>query len=219
MKTKILDQKVGKPEIIGMTTINHAVRVQLGLNCSEYVLMNYIYQCSKNKTPLEVTDTFRRTGFDVEEQKMVAYSLQRKGFILITEDPIPHITSKWASGFADISIEFENEFWKKDGKSIWFTSSKKASFKFYVEARKNYPKEVIIGARNDYLEYLEWEHKRGFDRQIMMAERFLNLKNEYFMTDWKMMSEEIKKKLNPPNVQPKTESQITAEERKKEYDK
>lgn len=219
MNAKILDQKVERPSIIGLTTINHAVRVQLGLTCSEYVLMNYIHQCHKNRTPLEVTATYRKTGFELEEQKTLAFALQRKGFILITEDPIPHITSKWESGFGNMEEEFENEFWKKDGKNVWLTSSKKASFKKYVEARRTHPKEVIIAARDEYLEYLKWEHKRGFDRQIMMAERFLNLANEYFMTDWKSMTEEIKRKLNPPSVPPAEAKQITEAERQKEYDK
>ena len=138
--------------------------------------------------------------------------------MLITADPMPILTSKWQSGFANVEEEFE-EFWKKDGKSVWLTSSKKASLKFYTELRKSTPKEVIIDSRNNYLEYLSWEHKRGFDRQIMMAERFLNPKNDWYLVDWKEMTEEIKRKLNPQPAQPKEETQITAAERKKEYDK
>ena len=218
MDEKILNQKVEKPTIIGITTINHEARVSLGLTCSEYVLMNYIYQCHKNKTPIEVTATYRKTGFNLEEQKVLARALERKGFMLITADPTPILTSKWQSGFANVEEEFE-EFWKKDGKSVWLTSSKKASLKFYTELRKSTPKEVIIDSRNNYLEYLSWEHKRGFDRQIMMAERFLNPKNDWYLVDWKEMTEEIKRKLNPQPAQPKEETQITASERKKEYDK
>lgn len=219
MDEKILNQKVEKPEIVGITTINHAVRVELGLTCSEYVLMNYLYQCKKNSTPPDITGILRKTGFVLEEQKVLARALERKGFILITSNPMPIFTSKWESGFSDVEKEFDEEFWKKDGKVVWLTSSKKASLKFYSDLRKTHPKNVIIEARNNYLEYLQWEKKRGFDRAIMMAERWLNPKNEYFMTDWKEMTEEIKRKLNPQPAQPLDQAQITAEERKKEYDK
>ncbi len=219
MNEKITEQKVGRLEINGLTTINHAVRVNLGMNCSEYVLMNYLFQCKKNGTPPEVNHVYRKTGFTLEEQKVVARSLERKGFIAITSDPMPLFTSKWESGFPDVEKEFDQEFWRKDGKVVWLTSSKKASFKFYNELRKVHPKEVIIESRDNYLEYLSWEKRRGFDRAIMAAERWLNPKNEYFMTDWKAMSEQIKSKFDKPKAQAVNAQQITATERQKEYDK
>lgn len=219
MKETILNQKVGLPEITGMTTINHAARIFLELNCSEYVLMNYIYQCHKNRTPMEVTETYRKTGFKQDEQIAVAWTLQRKGFLIVSSDPIPTITSKWESAFTDLEKEFEEEFWKKDGKSIWLTSSKKASFKFYSDLRKSYPKKIVIEARDKYVEYLEWEHKGGFNRAIMGCEKFLNPKNEFFLADWEGMTNKIKERLNPRKVQPASEEQITAAARKAEYDK
>lgn len=215
MSEKMLEHKVEAPKVSGITTINHEARVFLGLNCSEYVMMNYIYQCAKNRTPLEISRTYEKTGFTEEEQVSVTRGLANKGFLIITSKPVPIITSKWASGFANLEDEFEKEFWTKNGKVVWTGSSKKQSFKFYEEARKKYPKETIIKGMDEYLEYLSWEHKRGFDRAIMGAEKFLNLKNEYFLVDWKVKSDEIKNKLNPPKVEPK--GQLTKEERNKAY--
>lgn len=215
MTGKILERKVEAPKVSGSTTINHEARVFLGLNCSEYVMMNYIYQCAKNRTPLEISRAYEKTGFTEEEQVSVTRGLANKGFLIITSNPVPVLTSKWASGFTNLEEEFEKEFWTKDGKVVWTGSSKKQSFKFYEEARKKYPKEIIIKGREEYLEYLSWEHKRGFDRDIMGAEKFLNLKNEYFLVDWKVKSDAIKNKLNPPKVEPK--GQLTKEERNKAY--
>lgn len=214
MSEKILDQKVTAPSIIGATTINHAARVYLGLNCSEYVLMNYIYQCWKNKTPMTTNDVYRKTGFCEEEQLMVGRSLAKKGFMLLTEGSIPVITSKWASAFTNLEDEFEHQFWTMNGKNLWSGSSKKQSLKFYIEVRKAYPKETIINGRNDYIEYLSWEKKNGFDRAIMGCEKFLNPKNEYFLADWKSKTDAIKAKLQP--VEPKKD-QLTKEERSKAY--
>jgi hypothetical protein len=59
----------------------------------------------------------------------------------------------------------------------------------------------------------------------MMAERWLNPINEYYMTDWKTMAEEIQKKITSghikleKNTQPMTKTEVvTAEQRKKEYE-
>ena len=220
MNEKILDQKVKMPKISGTTTINHEARVKLQLTCSEYVMMDYLYKCKNKGIPPEIEKTFINTGFSHGEQEIILKSLVKKDFIRISSfDALPAFTPKWEEGFPNGELEFIEEFWRKDGKAIWLTSSRKASLKFYTELRKVYPKEVIIEARNHYLEYLEWERKRGFDRAIMMAERWLNPKNEHFMTDWKEMTDQIKKKLNPEPVQAAKQPQITSEERKKEYDK
>lgn len=215
MSDKLLDQEVPKPSIIGVTTINHAARVELGLNCSEYVMMNYVYYCAKNKIPMTVNDTYRKTGMEEHEQIMVCRTLSQKGFMLVTTDIVPVITSKWETAFTNLDSEFEKLFWTRNGKNIWLGSSRKQSLAFYVKARKDYSREVVISGMTDYLEYLEWERKTGFNRAIMGAEKFLNTKNEYFLVDWKQKTDEIKKRLQPEkaHVEP-----ITKETRRKAYE-
>jgi hypothetical protein len=217
MSDKIMDHVVQKPDITGSTTINHVARVELGLNCSEYVLMSYVFHCAKNNKPLTVMETYQKTGFEEEAQLQVIRGLVQKGFVLFSPNEVPQVTSKWESAFTNIEDEFENLFWKKDGKVVWLGSSRKQSLTFYVKARKKYPKETLIENRNDYIEYLDMEHKRGFNRQIMGCEKYLNEKNEYYLVDWKVLIERIKKELHPKE-ETKIVEPLTKESRKKMYE-
>ena len=217
MSDKIMDHVVQKPDITGSTTINHAARVELGLNCSEYVLMSYVFHCAKNNKPLTVMETYQKTGFEEEAQLQVIRGLVQKGFVLFSPNEVPQVTSKWESAFTNIEDEFENLFWKKDGKVVWLGSSRKQSLTFYIKARKKYPKETLIENRNDYIEYLDMEHKRGFNRQIMGCEKYLNEKNEYYLVDWKVLIERIKKELHPKE-ETKIVEPLTKESRKKMYE-
>lgn len=217
MVEKIMDHLVKFPNIIGSTTINHAARVKLGLNCSEYVLMTFVYHCAKNNKPLITLETYQKTGFEEDAQFQVMRGLVQKGFVLFSPNEVPQVTTKWESAFANIEDEFENLFWKKDCKVIWQGSSRKQALLFYLKTRKKYPRETLVESRNDYVEYLQWEHKRGFDRQIMGAEKFLNEKNEYYLVDWKTMTADIKAKLEPPKPETKPIEPLTSELRKKMY--
>jgi hypothetical protein len=216
MSEKIMDHIVKCPNIIGSTTINHAARVEMSLNCSEYVLMSYVYHCVKNNKPLESIETYIKTGFAEDESLAIIRGLVQKGFVILRDSPIPDITSKWESAFTNIEDEFENQFWKKDGKVVWLGSSRKQSLAFYIKARKRYAKEILIQSRDEYLEYLSWEHKKGFNRQIMGCEKYLNEKNEYYLVDWKVLSEKIKTELTPKESAKPVEP-LTKESRKKMY--
>jgi hypothetical protein len=218
MSDKMMDHIVKKPDITGSTTINHAARVELGLNCSEYVLMSHIYHCVKNQKPLDSNDAYVKTGFSEEESLAIVRGLIQKGFVMLRDSPIPDITTKWESAFTDIESEFENMFWTKDGKVVWTGSSRKMSLTFYVKARKRYARDILIENRNDYLEYLGWEHKKGFNRQIMGCEKYLNEKNEYYLVDWKTMSKQIEEQLKPMQAEQKVVEPLTAESRKKMYE-
>jgi hypothetical protein len=217
MTGKIMDHVVGPPAITGSTTINHAARVAMGLNCSEYVMMNYTFYCAKNGKNLDAAETYQKTGFIEQEALQIMRGLVQKGFVLMSENPIPQITTKWESAFTNIEDEFENSFWKKDGKVVWLGSSRKMSLGFYVKARKRYSKEVLIQSRDEYLEYLEWCKKDNFNRAIMGCEKFLNEKNEYYLVDWKTMSKQLEEKLKPLQKEQKPVEPLTKEARKKLY--
>jgi hypothetical protein len=57
---------------------------------------------------------------------------------------------------------------------------------FYEKVRKEYSLEFIEQQRDAYHDYLIMEKKRGFNRAVMAAERWLNPANEYYLTDWKL---------------------------------
>jgi len=218
------DMKVGPVNILGSTTINHSARVALGLNCSEYVLMDYVYRCVQKKIPIDITDVYQKTGFRNEEQAVLLRNLVGKGFINPIDTPIPQITDKWATAFTDIQMEFEELFWKRNGKVFW-TGSKKKSYDFYYKTRKSFSRDFLVGQRDEYARYLELENKRGFNRRVMMAERWLHPSNAYYDVDWKTMADDIQKeldkaneKLNKANQKAEKTQTLTAEERKKQYE-
>lgn len=219
MAKKVNEFKVGKPTIVGSTTINHSARVNMGLNCSAYVLMDYIYRCVQNKKEVDVIETYRKTGFTPDQQEALLHDLVDKGFIYPENTPIPKITTMWESAFADIEVEFENAFWTKliDGqrKVIW-PGSKKRALSNYIKVRKGYSREFLTSQRNAYLEYLELERKGGFNRRIMMADKWLNPMNAYYEIDWR--SEANKLLAGFKSAEKAKKETITEEQRKKQYE-
>lgn len=212
---------VGLPLIIGSSTINHGARVNLAMNCSEYCFMDYIYRCVKKNRIINITETFRQTGFTQEQQETLLHHLIAKGFILPIDDEIPRLTTKWESAFADLDREFEELFWKKDDKVVWTGSSKKRANSFYYNLRKKYSREFLIDQRNEYLRYLEAERKTGFPRRIMAAERWLNPINEYYDVDWKLLANEREAEFNKNKEKAESSTKkenLTLEQRKQQYE-
>lgn len=219
MKNNISDMKVELPRILGSTTINHSARTELGLNCSEYVMMDYIYRCVKKKRAVDLRETFVQTGFTAEQQKTLLTHLIEKGFVVPKNISPPEITGKWESAFADIEREFNELFWKRNGKTF-FTGSKKQSYKSYYALRKKYSREFLISQRDAYARYLDLEREDGFDRRVMMCERWLRPANEYYLVDWKEMGDDVMKKLKAKGWKEPTEKTqtVTSKDRKQAYE-
>jgi hypothetical protein len=191
--TSLDNYKSKAPAIIGSSTINHAARVRLGLNCSEYVFLMYLAARQEKGEQADTLTLYIYTGFSPENQQQILKGLMLKGFILFTGDEY-EVTRKWFDGFADIEKEFEEFFWKENGKVAW-TGTKKKAIEYYIKIRKKYSKEYLLDQRKYYFEYLELEHKRGFDRQRLMAQVFLYPGSERFLEDWKKYCEDIRAKL------------------------
>ena len=224
MKNKIESAKVELPTILGSTTINHAARIQLKLNASEYILMDYIYRCIQKKRKLTIVETYRQTGFTADQQEVLLRHLIEKGFVFPENASPPRITSKWESAYADIDLEFNKLFWRKNGK-VFFTGSNKKSCSMYYKLRKKYSREFLIKQRDYYAEFLEMQHKTGFNQSVMMAERWLNPANENYLTDWKEMADNIKKKIHAgterikkANEKMEKQETVTSKDRKTEYE-
>lgn len=217
-KSKFAEMKTEAPVIMGSSTINHASRVELGLNCSEYVLMDYVYRCVMRKREVDVLETYLQTGFDRKQQEVLLAHLVEKGFIYPKNVSPPELTDRWSSAFADIEREFEELFWRKDDK-VFFTGSKKKSYGYYHKLRKKYSREFMIGQRDAYARLLALENENGFPRRVMMAERWLLEANEYYLVDWTEMGDAIAKELKSKKGTPveKTET-VTSTERKNQYE-
>lgn len=223
MENNIATMKVGTPSILGTSTINHAARVELGLNASEYVLMDYIYRRIVKKEGLDITETYRQTGYIASEQERLLNRLIEKGFVFpINCDP-PQITDKWRSAFANINIEFDELIWMKNDK-VFFPGNKKTARSAYIKLRKKYSRDFMIEQRDHYARLIKLENSRGFPRQVMIATRFFGPKEE-FLNDWKNEANIIEKLINNGVVkiekslekQEKTQT-VTSEERKKIYE-
>ena len=218
-KNAFEEMTVSLPEVRGISTISHAARIKLGLNCSEYCLMEYIYRMVKKGKQTSTTEIYAQTGFTEGEQAAMAQALVVKGFIFLTDKNPPEITTKFASAFTDMTSEFEEQFWTKDGSTAW-PGSKAKSLELYKKARIKYPAETLISQRNEYFRFLEYQAKyNNFNRAKMAAERWLLPANEYYLTDWKEQADEIlaknKKAAEPVKI---AQNPLSEEERKKFYE-
>lgn len=212
-----LDNYTSKaPDIVGSTTINHAARVLMGINCSEYVMLDHIARTDAKGKQADTLSVYIATGFTESEAKRVFDSLVLKGFLhLVGEDFM--LTDKWESAFPDLNKEFDQFFWFENLKPAW-TGTKKKALEYYAKLRKSYSRDFLHTQRNNYFEFLKLQAQlKKFDQQRMMAQVFLNPSNERYMEDYADYIVQLKAKYGDPNeVKP---SPISRDDVMKEYGK
>lgn len=202
------NDKTNNPKLLGSTTINHSLRLKVGLNCSEYVMADCLYNFQLKRKEALISNIYNYTGFSAEEQKVLISALIRHSIIFPpgANDKELTFTPKWLSEFETVETEFE-EFWSmtiKDEKekekvvTAWPGSKVKAK-DLYVKLRKKHTKDYLIQQRNDYFRYLDLSRKDGFDRQKMMATVFLG-KSERFAEDWEGYGDDLYDKLHPSSA-------------------
>ncbi len=210
MSNIIKDYKSGMPKVHGRTTINHEARMELMINCSEYVFLDWVYrEISKGKEP-DIAECYIKTGFNSEQQQMLIQRLIKKGFMYPGKEDSINLTPKWESSFADLDMEFESYFWKKSGKVCW-TGSKGKAKTLYIKLRKSTSRDLILKQRNMYFKLLEIDTWR----QKMMATVFLG-PDQRWKDEWEDQLQEARKKQieadeeykKRENVQPLTEEQL-----------
>jgi len=201
MDNKLSNYRSSAPPIIGSTVINHAARVRLGLNCSEYCLLDHLSKKDERGGVADTSTVYINTGFTVKDIEGLFRSLIAKGFVYL--DPKNNsyeLTSKWEEGFPNIEKEFETKFWKINGKVAW-PGSRAKSLSYYIKLRKKYSADFLESQRDHYFKYLELELKyRKFDRQKVMCQVFLNPANDRFLEDYKSYIAQIEEKYAPKEV-------------------
>lgn len=213
--TKLEDYKSSAPAITGSSTINHAARVKLGLNCSEYCLLDFMSRREESKHEMDSTDVYTHLGFSTIEIQAMLRMLITKGFIR-ADDYKYTMTDKWSNGFADIEKEFDNLFWRKDGKVCW-TGTRKKALEYWIRIRKKHSMVFLVSQRDKYFEFLELQKKfRGFDQQKVMCQVFLNPANERYLEDYTDYVDQLKAKYAPPVAETKP---VTKEDILKAYAK
>lgn len=76
------------------TTINHKIRLELNLTCTEYCFLDYIYQ-SKKKT-FTIKDFYVNLGFD--EEDVIGLFRQTKD-LLENDGKVIHTSKEWNKNF------------------------------------------------------------------------------------------------------------------------
>jgi hypothetical protein len=225
MGNEVLNYKSKPPKVKGITTINHGIRVRMGLGCMEYVLMDAIVELLRQKKPVTDVLVYQKTGLVPAEATMTLEMLVKKGFVYpaARADGAPALSPKWSSFFTVTEEEFM-EFWQKEGKNCW-TGSKPKARELYIKARKEHDKKFLLERRDAYFNHLDVVKKGGFDRSPMMATVFLG-SQERFLEPWEEYTEkeverqkkieESKNKTYPEAAtMPSTE---TSEDRRKKYE-
>jgi hypothetical protein len=172
---------VGKdPDIHGSSIINHSIRYRLSINCSDYVVADFIDRMEKAKKEPTFERAFRHLGIDKNSFIAILYKLAKLNIVDCNTREGWHVTRLWKDFFSAIEDEFA-DFWTVDKKPCW-PGSKSAAQDCYVKARKEETKEYLIKQRNDYFKFLTLP-EQAF-RQKMMATVFLNTKTKRYSEDW-----------------------------------
>ena len=218
---KIADYRSSPPKITGSSTINHEIRVILQLTCSEYVLLSYMSKEQEKGQMADTLSVYINTGFIEQNQELLLKSLIVKGFIRIEPNQVFKVTSKWYDAIPNLDKEFDL-FWfemKNDKRIPAWTGTKKKAIEYWHKLRKKYSFDYLMLQRTNYFEYLALENKRGFDRQRMMCQVFLNPANERYAEDYADYAKQLRIKLGIDVPETKKEEVLTEEKRKEFYAK
>jgi hypothetical protein len=209
---KLDSYKSKAPAIIGSTTINHEARIRLGLNCSEYCLLDHLTRQEDKGQHADMLTIYINTGFTMAEVEKLFGTLVLKGFARVDNGKYI-LTKKWEEGFADIENEFDNMFWKIDNKVVW-TGTRKKALEYYVKLRKRYSSEFLMTQRNNYFNFLLLQKQlTRFDQQKMMCQVFLNPMTERFNEDYAEYIVQLKNKYgvtDKPKPEPLTREAVNA---------
>jgi hypothetical protein len=210
-----LEKTVEFPQIKGVKTINHSMRVSLGINCSEYVLMDYLAYLLEKKLDFNAMKCYQSTGFKSEEVGPVLSGLIQKGFVVYHEktDKLD-ITKKWYDNIPTFINEFE-QFWTIKGKddkmvNAW-PGSKPEALRLFIKLRKNGIEfDYLMKQRNDYFKFLRYQQTvRNFNLQKMMCTVFLNLDKKRYEEEWELQVPEEYRKPKEEKKEILTEKDLT----------
>lgn len=129
------------------SVINHNIRVLLGLDCAEYVVMDVLHELYCDQPITLNVRLANRLGYSKEEAQDIINDLCEKQMLYVTSDFITHyiISEKWLSQF-NVDTDF-GEFWKifrEHGNRV-------ASKKNYSIVRKSVDRETLHEAAANYV--------------------------------------------------------------------
>lgn len=193
-------------DVYGSTTINHRVRVKLGLSTAEYVAMDFIEYAFSKRKMATYEYAMRRTGFEKSQFLPLILKLRDRGFVETKEEDglVKLIPARlWLDAFM-IGKEWFESFWNVRGKP-WWPGSRKDAEKKFEKLCKVYSPEYIIQCKEDYVKFIEdpvndWRKK-------MAASVFLNPDTERFREEWRRELKEMKHGVTREPIKPKVNKQ------------
>ena len=208
------NKELQKAEPVGMNTVDHYRRTKLGLNCTEYCVLDTIFQRKRKGKytqfvsievftmidPQDISEALdRMEEIGIIKEIDAKYYLHKKVFAQLDEEE--------GNKFAE---EFE-EFWKLPDSfklGVW-PGAKKAALNKFIKVRKKHSLEYLLQQRNRYIELLELQPWRS----MMMATVFLNMETGRFTEDFAGQIESIKN----PEKKEKVKEQISIQDKKELY--
>ena len=152
------------------SSVNHNVRVLLGLSCDEYVVMEVLHELYSEQPITLVVRLMNRIGTTEAETKSILVSLCEKKFLYISDEFIPMylIDKRWLDCF-DVNADFEEFF-----RTFREFGNKASSQKAYDKARKIADKETLLEAAKVYLAYCDETYSDS--KYILKAQSWLDTK-------------------------------------------
>ncbi len=177
--------------VYGVSVINHYIRLKAGITIAEYVLIEAIEKLN-NKRPegFYMADVYRYTGLSEEQIRTLVGSLTEKNFLVKQNDKPPMIAEKWIRLFDVEDFEFER-FWAPmtiEERTIRWTGSKEDAKLKYTKVRKEYSYDYLLHQKELYFKVVI---NAKFDRQVMGASVFLNMKTKRFTEDFNTQLKEL----------------------------
>lgn len=132
------------------SVINHNIRVELGLTCDEYIVMDILLE-NYCRQPFAFANLETEIGFTVDQFIDILADLVLKEMVYVSGKPVPVyiISDRWLSKF-NVDGDFQ-EFWtifREYGNRI-------NALKHYKIVRKSVDKETLHEAAKAYLAYCD----------------------------------------------------------------
>lgn len=154
-------------KVTGTTSVNHKIRVRLGLSLREYVLLDFLTKWHfKNKEAVTYGDIWKATGIYIRFVDRMYQRLKGKGLLFKDVDGKVKTTELWNGSFSN-SEDFE-ELWK-----IMHTGTKNVAKSAFDKAVKVDSFENI---KNGLVEYVKFKEEIG--QFPVHLSTFLNYKNK-----------------------------------------
>ncbi len=182
-----------KSHVKGVTIINHAIRIDLGLTLREYTVLDFIrvWHINNKKKSQAITygDFWIATGLMNRNISRIYALMKDKGLLFKDVDGKVKTTKKWNIYFEDHSVSFES-IWK-----IYKVGVKNKAWEAFNKSLKIDSFENIMAGVQRYLKFLEQT-----DQFPLHVSTFLYWKNKTWQSEFDASIYKKKEIIQPPII-------------------